>query len=391
MKRIKFILSGDHNDKTIWSGTISFMAEFLEKHYQVDYIRVDNNVWGILGKMFSRMIKHFSLNKYKHTMAVPRLLKVFLERKINSSNCDIIFAPNASEYIALCIFNKPLIYLTDATFHLMQNYYYFDVSEHDKKIRDFQERQSLEMSTINIFSNQWAADDAIAYYGIEKNKTTVIPFGNNLYVSNHKFERHDLSDEIRLLFVGADYKRKGGNIAIETMKWLNENDHFHKYSIDMVGMDGIEKYENEPYVTYHGFINKNTSEGMQRIVELYQNADIYVFPTRAECCSMTLQEASSFALPTIAYDTGGVGSAIIDGINGFLMKPESSPEDFGKKILEMIRPEIYLNLCKTTFEYYKVQLNWDVWLNSFINIVDDILKSSNGIMSPHDTLPISPK
>lgn len=314
-----------------------------------------------------------SFNKNKITMAVPRLLKKYIERRINSSDADIVFAPIASRFIALCNFNKPVIYLSDTTYHLMVNYY-FKASEHDISIGNYLEKQTLKKASSIIFSNQWAAEDAISYYGIEKTKIKIIPFGSNLINTNYSFDRHPLNESIKLLFIGASYNRKGGNIAIETTKWLNEHDAKHNFTIDMVGMNSIKGYEMEPNVNYHGFIDKNTFDGMERIKNLYKNADIFILPTTAECCSMTYQEASCFALPIITYKTGGTSTVVKEGTNGFLIEQGSTPEEFGRKIIEMINPELYLRLCKSTFSFYNTRLNWDAWLNDFECVMDSVIQ-----------------
>lgn len=42
-----------------------------------------------------------------------------------------------------------------------------------------------------------------------------------------------------------------------------------------------------------------------------------LLPTIAECAGIVFAEASGYGIPSITYDTGGVGTYVIDGINGF--------------------------------------------------------------------------
>ena len=177
---------------------------------------------------------------------------------------------------------------------------------------------------------------------------------------------------MRLLFVGADWKRKGGDVAIETVKWLNKNDSDHKYSIDIVGTNSIEGYENEKSVLYHGYIDKNELTGMEKIRNLYKNAHFYIIPTRAECCSMTYQEASSFGVPSLTYDTGGTSSGVKDGINGFLLEAGSPPSAFGEVILSILKSGNYEKLCKTTKDFYNDRLTWDAWLSDFVELTEGL-------------------
>ena len=179
MKRMVFISPGDPRDRKLWSGTISFMADFLEKKYLVKYIRVDQNPRLKYARVVNKMIKALSFNKFKRSMAIANASKKYLEKRINSLQCDLIFAPAVSEYIALCRFDKPMIYLSDATYHALLNYYIFNSSNHDQKIGNIIEYNAIKHSAISFFSSQWAADDAINYYHISNTKVKVIPFGAN--------------------------------------------------------------------------------------------------------------------------------------------------------------------------------------------------------------------
>ena len=371
-KKIVFICSGNPKDRKNWSGTISYMAEALEKKYEVEYIRVDENPQLGQALLNTKLMKMFSFKRNVRNMAISKASRKYIENKVNSIDCDLIFAPAVSEYIALCSFKKPVIYLTDATFHALLDYYIYGASKHDIVVGNKVEEYSLKLCSQAVFSSKWAADDAVSYYKISPDKVHVIPFGANIATGDYIPDRHNLGREVKLLFVGADWRRKGGIIAIETMKWLNANDKEHEYSIDIVGTDIIDSYENEPFVRYHGFINKNEPTGMSKITQLYKNASIYIIPTKAECCSMTYQEASSFGLPSITYNTGGTSSGVENGINGYLLEEGSSPEEFGIKILEMIKDDKYTGLCKTTYEYYKDRLTWDAWLKDISKLIEDL-------------------
>ena len=53
-----------------------------------------------------------------------------------------------------------------------------------------------------------------------------------------------------------------------------------------------------------------------------RTADCYVWPSVNEAFGMALLEATSYGLPTLSYDYGGVGTIIEDGVNGFLVPPD---------------------------------------------------------------------
>ncbi len=59
-----------------------------------------------------------------------------------------------------------------------------------------------------------------------------------------------------------------------------------------------------------------------QIAGWFRTADCYVWPSVNEAFGMSLLEATSYGLPTLSYDYGGVGTIIEDGANGFLVHPE---------------------------------------------------------------------
>ncbi|MYB34950.1 MAG: glycosyltransferase family 4 protein [Gammaproteobacteria bacterium] len=59
-----------------------------------------------------------------------------------------------------------------------------------------------------------------------------------------------------------------------------------------------------------------------QIARWFRTADCYVWPSVNEAFGMALLEATSYGLPTLSYDYGGVGTIIEDGANGFLVPPD---------------------------------------------------------------------
>jgi phosphatidylinositol alpha-1,6-mannosyltransferase len=77
------------------------------------------------------------------------------------------------------------------------------------------------------------------------------------------------------------------------------------------------------------------------ISTLYAAADVFVFPLvetpwDVEGFGMVAIEAASHGTPTVAFDCGGVGDAIIDGKNGILINPGNYTK-FSEAILHLLQ------------------------------------------------------
>ncbi|MCI5140174.1 MAG: glycosyltransferase, partial [Candidatus Electrothrix sp. ATG1] len=129
-----------------------------------------------------------------------------------------------------------------------------------------------------------------------------------------------------LLFVGNDFLRKGGEFLLEMYKReLSGNVLLQIVSNDKFFEDRLMPSG----VTVHkGYSHKNLDE----LIELYKNADLFLYPTTADCLGLVLIEACSVGLPIIATDVGGISDVVKDGYNGYLMPYGSSQEAWVNKI-----------------------------------------------------------
>ncbi len=133
-------------------------------------------------------------------------------------------------------------------------------------------------------------------------------------------EKRKNSKSIIFLFMGSinnpdDFYSKGGLEVLETFKKLSK-----RYdNIKLVMRAKVPQNIKERYLLNNIEYLEETLP-MARIQQLYRDADIFFFPGHFYFLMATL-EAMSFGLPIIALDRHGVSEFIIDGKNGFLVKP----------------------------------------------------------------------
>ena len=372
--KIFFISEGNPNDNRIWSGTVKQMYDKLKLEHEVIVIDVSNHSRLLMQfhKCLAKIIKIIFKKKYSAIYSIAnakRESKKVEKEVLKLGKADIIFCPAKSSSIAFVNLNIPIIYLTDATFAQMIDYY--EHLSNLSKLTIYEgeriEQQAIDRSSFVICASAWTQDSVIKKYKKTKSRTKVIPFGANIdeIVSAEKIE-----NQISLLFCGVDWKRKGGDMAVETVKELqSRNINAHLY---LVGCKPPQKYA-EFYIHSIGFLDKNKENEREQLKKIYSNMNFLLLPTVAECAGIVFAEASGYGIPSITYDTGGIGTYVIDGINGFKLPKGSDYLKFADCIEKCIKEKkLYERLCSEAKKYYALSLNWDSWRESFNDILEEV-------------------
>lgn len=303
--RIGYISRTYLEDRRAWSGTIHNLAKIISKHHEIVPIVVNPNKWEKLMKGFDFL---FSLGKRKEGRFYHWFNSYRLHKKMKNVSCDVYFAPAASNLISYGIpRNKRLIYLSDAVFRLMVGYYWYDIDERTEAYLDHCEAVSLERADVVIFSSVWAKDGAVRYYHTDPQKIRVLPFGANLTDSYQENFAYTEKSEIKLLLVGVEWERKGVDLAIDCVRALNAMQSQKKFTLTIIGVDNPAGKEYEPYIHIIGRLNKDVPDEYQRMIDYYQNSDIFILPTKAECSAIVFAEAAEYGMPSITHKTGGGG------------------------------------------------------------------------------------
>lgn len=361
--KIGYITSSPAEDIKIWSGTTKFIYDNLKARYSVDNIVIRNNRFEkiLLALAWHFNFKYLKLNRYFLNKAVKR------QRK-NIETYDILFLAAQSEMIGCKSFdfkNKKIIYLSDATYHLLKKYYKLSDPQDVERINESNEIKAITKASNIIYASDWAKSDAITYYKTNPKKISVIPFGANL-PDKYKIKENKNTKNVKLLLVGVDWERKGINTAIETVKILNQiNTQIH-YTLTIVGVNSNKHFK---YVDIVGRLDKSNTHDLKKLISIYQDSDIFILPTRAECAGIVFCEASMYGLPSITYNTGGVSTYVKNNRNGFLLNPKATAEDFARNINMIVSTNKLQQLKITSRQEYEKRLNWDTWIEK----VDKIL------------------
>lgn len=170
-------------------------------------------------------------------------------------------------------------------------------------------RRALHAAQAFVTWSDWARQSLIDDYGIAAERITTIPPGVNLNLWPRP-DPHDTAGPGRILFVGADFARKGGEILLQA---------FHAGLRESCELHLVTKAPVEPAPGI--YVYRDVAPNSDLLRNLYATADLFVLPTLADCFPLVIQEAMAAALPVIATDVGAIGEAVRAGETGLLVPP----------------------------------------------------------------------
>lgn len=377
---VSYVTDYDANDVHNWSGTGYYLAKALtNQNCQIEYIG-NLKVPHIQLKKIKRNFYKKVIHKTYLSSRDPRVIKYFA-RQIQSRlkpETDIIFSPS-SVPIALLESKKPKVIYTDATFAGMIEFYhtFSNLSKKTTKYGNYLEQKSLDSAELIIYSSEWAAQTAIHYYKVNPAKIHVVPFGANI-ICNRKTDdiqsivQNRDKNKLNLLFLGVDWKRKGGDKALEIAEKLNQSGL--KTTLNIAGIADLP-FKNIPdFVINHGYLSKRTQAGVQEIEKLFITNHFLILPSLADCTPIVYSEANSFGLPGITTDVGGIPSIIKDDINGKKFPVNSEASVWCNYISSLFSDkERYAKLCLSSFDEYQKRLNWGVAGKTIMNLFRELI------------------
>ena len=374
----------DPKDISSWSGTCHHILKHLEK------AGVTVICLGSLKRKSSIIynIKHEYYKKIKrrrfskdYTPGNLRYLAKQIKRGLKKHDIDIILAPFPSSLAALNT-EKPIVLWADATFINLKDYYegFSDFCKESLSCALNADQNAFNRSRNIIFSSDWAAQAAIHDYHVDTSKVSVIPFGANIHSSfdENSIKKHissKQSDICKLLFLGKEWDRKGGELSLQIADQLAHSG----MNIELViaGCMPEIKKKVPPYVTITGFLDKKDPKSLDYLKKLFLEAHFLLLPTQADCTPIVLNEANSFGVPCITTNVGGIPSVISDGVNGFMFDKDAPPDAYCATISKVFSSQdAYRKLAFSSFNEYQKRLNWDTSIQSFLTLISPLTNST---------------
>jgi len=360
-------------------GATHFMGnEFQRQGDDVEFV-------GPLEQSFKKLFgfkwlyyKYFQDKQY-HLHRIPFLAQRMASdaaRKIATTQAEIIFGPLTTPFAYLDC-KQPIVFWTDSTFANLLGSYFKNSCQESIRNGHLIDRLALDRCSLAIYTSEWAAKSAIEDYGADPNKIKVVPFGANINCTRTMEDIEALvqakpKHQCNLLFLGRDWVRKGGDIAVKVAAQLNQTGL--KTRLTVIGCDPVTDSPLPDFVKSFGCITRATPGGQKLIERALSEAHFLILPSRAECFGVVFCEAASFGVPSISTAIGGIPSAIRSGISGQLFDLDADISEYCRYISDLFLDfTAYRSLALSAFHEYELRLNWSASIKQVRQLTTTLL------------------
>jgi glycosyltransferase involved in cell wall biosynthesis len=251
----------------------------------------------------------------------------------------------------------------------------------DPEIRPWQARLFAKADAVTAVSAA-LLDDATQIYPVIRSKGRVIPNG----VLPRWFAvppARRVVDTRFVLFVGRLHSVKGVDTLLKS--WPHVNQRFSDTELWLVG-DGPELASLQKQAAELGIESRVRFCGQldqSELPILYRNAAAVVLPSRHEGMPLILLEAGAIGGIRIAANLPGIPEVMVDGENGFLVRPESS-EDLSRAILSALElPEAADQSMRTAAQsFIRERFSEEIVVSNYLNLFESLLVKAPAASPP---------
>jgi glycosyltransferase involved in cell wall biosynthesis len=150
-------------------------------------------------------------------------------------------------------------------------------------------------------------------------------------------------DGVIILTVGRNIPSKGYDLIPDALRHVRSAGIDATWVIVGAGLDKISALAKQRGVSEYMVLVPPISQERysqprfppDRLIDIYQSADIFAFPSLSEGFALAVLEAMAAGTPVVASNAPGLRDLVSDGIDGLLFSP-AQPEAMAKAIFEVM-------------------------------------------------------
>ncbi|MFQ4139149.1 glycosyltransferase family 4 protein [Nodosilinea sp. PGN35] len=308
-----------------------------------------------------------------------------IEAQLAQSQAALLLCPENAIPLARVRTALPTVLWTDALLGSLVDFYPYlsNLCAETRRQLHAVERAALERCDRVILTSQWAAQSAVDLYGLPAEKICIIPRGASRAQDLTQSEVEALIAQrppgpCRLLFLGVDWQRKGGPLALEVAQTLNQ--WGLETELWVVGCEPKEVGDRPNFVRAFGFIDRATPAGEAQFAHLLSSAHFLIFPTQADTFGVAISEANAAGLPCVAAAVGGIPTVLRADVNGRAFPVGAAASDYAQYLAAaMADYPRYQALARSAWQHYRRHLSWEAAQQQAWNYLQDLIAPGEGL------------
>lgn len=317
-------------------GGIEELCKNISKHASYD------NVFCFIkggGKIYDEMVRNgadviLCSQISKRKLSIRKLASLYALAK----NCDVIVTHHCAKTVQLyyillsyLLRRKKYVMTVHSCFEKQYNY------PHKCNLLNLPEKfllkKTIDRSDKVIFVSNAGKESYLREFNINLNKVQVVYNGVEVDGTVRVKTGSVKKDQYSITYIGRLETIKGVEILIEAVQRLCAE---RNVKLTIVGGGSCEKSLRDK-VKFYGLSQNVSFEGIQRDREKYlRSTDIFIYPSICEeVFGISIVEALSYGVPSVAFSVGGIPEIINEGYNGALSE-EKTVEGLKDAIVRII-------------------------------------------------------
>lgn len=235
------------------------------------------------------------------------------------------------------------------------------------------ERDLAQQANTIVTVSKYSKNNIIKHYYVQASKITIIPNG----VDCQKFQPSNTGEATKaklgligkqiVLFVGQLIPRKGLTFLISAAKQIITE---CKEAVFLIAGDGPQKPALLNTLTKIGLLDHFVFLGNvtgEKLVELYDCADVFVLPSITEGQGIVLLEAQAMMKPVVAFNVGAISESVLDGQSGLLVEPDSGA--LANAILRLLsNPALRIKMGEVGRGFVEKNYSWNLCADRMLTL-----------------------
>ncbi len=239
------------------------------------------------------------------------------------------------------------------------------------------ERTLAQEAQTIVTVSQYSRNKIVEYYQVEPSKIRIIPNGVDCQkyrpLENYSQTKKNLGipDKQCVLYVGQLIPRKGLPHLIDAAEKIVKT---YKETVFLIAGDGplkerlIQRLQKSNLLNNFMFLGNVTGN---RLVELYNCADVFVLPSATEGQGIVLLEAQAVQKPVVAFNVGAISESVANNESGLLVNPKT--DEFAPAILKLLSDEnLRTKMGKKGRELVKNNFSWKLCTERMLSLYNEV-------------------